>query len=116
MTEEDRNLRNEMAPEPMDKASMDGDKDGMEICIPSKSVATVDEGENAVAPEEGDEVMLSVKAKVLRVEGDNTYLNITEVNGEPTGEPDGDEGAEDKPAGDDTEESLRALMAKGGGM
>jgi len=83
-----------------------------EICVPSGAVsayggATDNDGaDNAVAPEVGDEVEVTVKGKVSRVEGDNVYFTPTEANGQPI-----PEGSMDSGGGDDEEGEMDRMVA-----
>lgn len=49
-----------------------------ELCLSEQSVAI-----DGAVPAPGDEIELTVKAKVSRVEGGKVYATPTEANGEP---------------------------------
>ncbi len=89
--------------------------ENMDMCVPMKAVAAEDGGENAVAPEVGDEVNMAVKGTVTRVEGDNIYIRPTEVNGEKVGEPKIEEESTNVPPADEGA-GLRDSLSVGGGM
>lgn len=72
-----------------------------ELCVPASAVAVpadADSQDGPTAPAAGDEVEVTVRGTVSRIEGGNVYLQPTSANGEPL--PDGgpghamDEGAE----------------------
>ena len=54
----------------------------MDLCLPSQNLAV-----EGVEPEVGDEVEFTVKGKVSRAEGGNTYVTPSEVNGSPVAAP-----------------------------
>lgn len=72
---------------------------GRELPVPLGALAQPDDAERMVTPEPGDAVTLTVEAKLVRVEGQTAFIEVTAVNGEtlggesaaPAGEPDGDE-------------------------
>jgi len=78
-----------------------------EICLPSKNLAI-----DGTAPEQGDQVDISsLKGKVTRVEGENTYLTPTEINGEPVDEPEAEDNAEEEGL-EPNEENIRKEAGK----
>lgn len=67
---------------------MDSQED---ICVPVGALAM---GEDGSTPQQGDTGSAQVDFTVSRVEGDNAYLTIDKVNGEPVM----DEGADEEAA------------------
>lgn len=66
-----------------------------EICVPGAALTDAGETGEGVAPAVGDSVEFSGRGTVSRVEGDKTWLELSEVNGQPVagdmpGEPDAD--------------------------
>lgn len=88
-----------------------------EICVPSSALEMPGEevggdgggGGAGVSPAVGDEVEFSVKGKVSRIEGGNSYVTPSEANGQPIagagakasdpGEPDSDDSMDAAVAG-----------------
>lgn len=63
------------------------------LCVPTAALEI-----DGTAPAVGDEVEMTVKARVARAEGEHTYLDPIEINGQPApapgakpGEPDADD-------------------------
>ena len=69
----------DMPPMPMQK-TMGAMK---EICVPSKSLAMPGDDDKLVNPEPGDTVQFNVQGRVSRIEGDQAYVAIDTVNGDP---------------------------------
>jgi hypothetical protein len=70
-----------------------------DTCIPAKTVAI-----DGTSPAVGDEVEVSLKGKVTRVDGEQLYFQPESANGEPIAMSGDDEAAEGEMP---TEESLR---------
>lgn len=69
-----------------------------DTCIPAKAVAI--DGSN---PATGDEIEVTLKGKVTRVDGEQVYFKPETANGEPIAKSGDDEAAEGE---EPTEESL----------
>lgn len=54
-----------------------------EICVPLGSLAEGGEGESAVPPAVGDTVDINAIGTVSRVEGEQAYVALQSVNGQP---------------------------------
>lgn len=67
-------------------AEMGGEMPSMpsaEICVPLSALAISGDGEEAVAPEPGDQVAVQIEGKVSRVEGNCVFIKAETANGEP---------------------------------
>lgn len=53
-----------------------------EICVPDSALAIADESQQAVSPEDGDDVSLNITGKVTRREGGHAYIAVKSINGE----------------------------------
>lgn len=71
--------------------------DENEICVPTSALSMPDEQESMEAPEAGDIVQFNGEGKVTRIEGENSYVKLTAINGSPLKE---DGSAQDEPGGD----------------
>lgn len=79
-----------------------------EICLPSSALAI-----DGTPPTQGDDVDVTLKGKVTRTDGSNTYFTPTEINGQPVDAEDQADGGDDEEAeGEPTEDSLRASAGK----
>ena len=54
-----------------------------EVCVPLKSLAMPGQDDQMNNPEMGDTVEFHAQGKVARIEGDNAYVSLETVNGEP---------------------------------
>jgi len=54
-----------------------------EVCVPVKALAMPGEDEKLINPEVGDPVEFHVGGKVSRIEGENAYVSLQTVNGDP---------------------------------
>lgn len=83
-----------------------------EICVAENALALEGEGGGSVAPGVGDPVDFQGKGTIARSENGQTYINVTEVNGQPT------MGAESgtKPTGGDADLDAEVAQMGGGGM
>lgn len=91
-----------------------------QVCVPSSAVEAGDEDTgDQVAPSIGDEVEVTLKGKVSRVEGGNVYFTPTEANGQPLGghesEPMGEDSGDDDASMDDFMAQAKSDEAAGGG-
>lgn len=66
--------------QPQDDAAV-----GQEIPVPLSALAQPDDQEQMQTPEPGDEVDMTVSAKITRVEGQTAYIQPTAINGNPLG-------------------------------
>ena len=71
--------------------------------------------QDGTPPEQGDSVSFSVDGTVQSIDGDNATIKITAVNGEPVGETDQDENAEDQDQGNGGGPSLASMRSQLGG-
>ena len=81
-----------------------------QVCVPTRAVEAYDgDNDTGVSPEVGDDVEVTLKGKVSRVEGGNVYFSPTEANGQPIG---GQHGEEEPPPDEDAD--MDQFMAKAG--
>ena len=80
-----------------------------EICVPLSALSLPGESGSDVPPAQGDEVDITGKATVSRVEGQYAYLTPTEVNGNPV---ESTESPEQEKGIDDEEAEMRADAKK----
>jgi hypothetical protein len=67
-----------------------------EQCVPTAALEV-----DGTAPAEGDEVEFSVKGKVTRAEGGNTYVNVTAINGQDVSKDEPEAQGNDEEGGDE---------------
>jgi hypothetical protein len=80
-----------------------------ELCVPASAVAGYeDDSDQSVEPAVGDSVEVTVAGKVSRVENGQVYFTPETANGEPIS------GHDEAPGGEDTDESMDALMKSQG--
>jgi hypothetical protein len=77
----------------------------IEVCVPVENIT-----EDGVPPQEGDDVELSVKGTVSKVEGDLAWITPSEVNGQPVEAGEGSPKEEANEGNEPDEQGLESAM------